>query len=682
MKFYKILLFLLLAIFVILSCTEKKKENSQLISLKGEVENYILSASNSKISAKNRIKYLDSALIKIRSSRDLVFNKHIYLKLSALYDELELPEVSKDMDLSMLNISKELGDSLGIAKAYSNLGIYYRYKNIDSAYKNFHEAEKIYQILDKSIKSGFTDFEFDYGKVLLDLAKLSRKVKDYTRSEDLTIRAIEKFETSNKPEYLPLSYTNLGSTSKYLGRYEDAVEYYLQAIEVAKNTGKEQLYNVLSNNNVGTVYKSTKNFTNAKKYYEKALNNKEFLKDNAKWKASLMDNMAYVNFLSNNLENIPEAFYKTLKIRDSINDKVGLITNNLHLAEYYKTILNDSLAQSFALTAKDLAKELENNEELLQSYQLLADVSPSEEGLQYAKKYIALNDSLIQEERAFRDKFARIRFETDQAEEKIVQMSRTNQVLLVSLVLISMLSALGYTIFKQRRKNIELEFEQQQQETNQEIYRLLLTQQTKLEEGRKLEQQRMSEELHDGVLGRLFGVRLSLDGINQRTNDEHNEIRQKYNQELKDIEKEIRLISHDLGTETLAKDIAYVDVVESLISELCEVHKIKFEFKYEEHIDWKKVPDPKKISLFRIIQESLQNIFKHANATKINVEFKFVDNEIKLTVKDNGVGFKEDKVKKGIGLKNITSRVKQMNGVVDFTSKSGVGTQVSVEIPL
>ncbi|MBW1298243.1 sensor histidine kinase, partial [Aquimarina litoralis] len=142
------------------------------------------------------------------------------------------------------------------------------------------------------------------------------------------------------------------------------------------------------------------------------------------------------------------------------------------------------------------------------------------------------------------------------------------------------------------------------------------------------------------------------------------------------------LISHDLGTETLSPDIAYVDVVESLVSDLCTVHKMEFEFANDENIDWEVVDDQKKVNLFRIIQESLQNIFKHAKAKSVKINFDFVDDKINLTILDDGIGFKSSKVKRGIGLKNITSRVTQMNGVVDFISNQDAGTKVSVGIPI
>ena len=547
------------------------------------------------------------------------------------------------------------------------------------------KALKDFKLIDEAVENGseqaFADLMERYKKPVYHMIlKMVRNVDD---AEDLTIEAIKKFEQSGDYKYLPNCYITLGIIAKYQERYEDAVEYHLKAIDYAKEVNKKD-QTIISYINIGTVYKSQGDYKKSKEFYNKALDYNDILKDKPTRYARLLDNLAYVNFLSNETADIPNSFYVPLKIRDSINDENGLSTNYLHLAEYYQSVNKDSTSRGYAEKAKGIALRLKKNEELLQSYQLLSEVSDKETGLRYAQKYIKLNDSLIKEERAFANKFARIEFESDKQKEKISKISRENQILLFAILGLSLLFLLGYIIFRQQQNNKELLFEQKQQQSNQEIYRLLLSQQVKLEEGRKLEQQRMSEELHDGVLGRLFGVRLSLDGINQRANDGFTNARNKYIEELKSIEREIRLISHDLGTEMLSPEIAYVDVVESLVSDLCQAHEINFEFSNDENIDWELVDNQKKVNLFRIIQESLQNIFKHAQAKSIKINFDYVDDKINLTILDDGIGFKSSKVKKGIGLKNITSRVKQMNGVVDFVSNSEekAGTRVSVGVPM
>ena len=140
-----------------------------------------------------------------------------------------------------------------------------------------------------------------------------------------------------------------------------------------------------------------------------------------------MDNLAHANFLSNNDDQVLNLFLKSFKIRDSIDDKPGKITNALHLSEYYRSKNNNTLSIKYARIAKDVSLDIRNNEELLKSYKILSEICERDEGLAYSKAYIQLNDSLVKEERLFRDKFARIQFETEEKEQEIEEKNRTNR---------------------------------------------------------------------------------------------------------------------------------------------------------------------------------------------------------------------------------------------------------------
>ncbi|AXT59033.1 hypothetical protein D1816_01250 [Aquimarina sp. AD10] len=676
---------LLLLLLLFIGCTNSGKTIEDKEVKLNLIRSYIENAKNSQNSIQERKNNLEKAYNICSTLQDNSFKVEYIQEVSFAYYKLGDNDNYRSMNEKALKLSTSINDSINMAESFAYIGIYYKRRSqldINIAYKNFYEAEKIYSSLSER-KHLPENYAFDRGKVLIDLALIQRKIKNYSESESLTIKAIENFVLADNNQYLPLCYTNLGILSKYLERYEIAIDYHFKAIEYAKGTAEEIPRTLTSYNNIGTIYKSQKNYVKAKEYYNKALLYEDFLIQSPRRKARLIDNLAYVNFLSNDLDEIPNLFFKALKIRDSINDKFGIATNTLHLAEYYHFLNNDSVSRIYAERSRDVSLELQNNnEELLKSYQLLSKVTNSVEGLEYANRYIKLNDSLVKEERLVRDKFARVKFETDEIAEANQQISKENQILIIAILGLTALFLLGYIIFRQQQSNKELLFAQTQQEANQEIYRLLLNQQIKLEEGRQLEQQRMSEELHDGVLGRLFGVRLSLDGINQRANDGFTEARNKYIDELKSIEKEIRLISHDLGAETLPSDVAYIDAVEDLIKDLCAIHKIDFEFNNDEDIDWEEIDDQKKVNFFRILQESMQNIFKHANAENIKIDFDYLEDKINLTILDDGIGFKSTKVKKGIGLKNITSRVSQMSGVVQFLSEKDEGTKVAVSVPV
>jgi signal transduction histidine kinase len=221
---------------------------------------------------------------------------------------------------------------------------------------------------------------------------------------------------------------------------------------------------------------------------------------------------------------------------------------------------------------------------------------------------------------------------------------------------------------------------QAQQKANEEIYNLMLNQQDKVDEARYQEKIRVSKELHDGVLGRLFGTRLSLDSLNFVEGKEAIMNRANYIGQLKTIEEDIRKISHEMSADFVSGS-SFMNIVSELIENQTKAYKLSYDFDYTDDISWEIVPNKTKINIYRILQESMQNIYKHAEAKHINISILLKNSLICLDIKDDGKGFDTSKGKKGIGLKNMTSRVAEINGKIELTSKISKGTEVKVRVP-
>mgnify|MGYP001950343351 CR=1 FL=1 len=346
--------------------------------------------------------------------------------------------------------------------------------------------------------------------------------------------------------------------------------------------------------------------------------------------------------------------------------------------------LKNKILDSAVTRAKEsytIAKELEIYEFVLKSLKQLSEASPKEEVKSYLDEYIKLSDSLIDNERVSRNKFARIEFETDKLKEEKEKAARERQIFLLSSIGLFVTLVLIYIIITQRAKNRELEFNRQQQEANEEIYNLMLAQQDKIDEGRTKEKKRISEELHDGVLGRLFGTRLSLDSLNLQNTPEAIKTREQYINELKSIEQEIRKISHDLNVDFVSGS-SFSDILESLVTTQMQAYQLNHTYEEDDKIDWDIVSNKTKIHVYRMLQETMQNIYKHAQASHVKISFQLKNNVILLTVEDDGLGFNTAKARKGIGLKNFESRADALGGKVEIFSKPEQGTKVLIHIPL
>jgi signal transduction histidine kinase len=239
-----------------------------------------------------------------------------------------------------------------------------------------------------------------------------------------------------------------------------------------------------------------------------------------------------------------------------------------------------------------------------------------------------------------------------------------------------------FVIKTQKAKHRELMFKQQQQKANEDIYNLMITQQNTIEINRIKEKKRVARELHDGVLGRMFGVRINLDSLNKINDETATAQRNSYLSELKNIEQDIREISHDLNREKSELINNFVAIVNDLFEEQKKTYKSKLIVAIDSGIKWEFVSNSIKINLYRIIQEALQNINKYASANVIKIELRLDEDNLNLTISDDGIGFNVKTAKKGIGLQNIFFRAGECNGKVDIQSNKGEGTTVSLKVPI
>jgi signal transduction histidine kinase len=209
----------------------------------------------------------------------------------------------------------------------------------------------------------------------------------------------------------------------------------------------------------------------------------------------------------------------------------------------------------------------------------------------------------------------------------------------------------------------------------------MLSQQEKVEEVRQTEKKKIGQELHDGVLGKLFGTRISLASLNTSFDAEDVTKRTTFINQLKVLEQEIREISHDLNSEKTAILNNFVIMVSNFIENQKEVHGTIVNFSQDKKIDWNSVDNFIKINLYRVMQESFQNINKYAKASTVTIQFKLKNNILELKIQDNGEGFDVRKKKKGIGLQNMASRMKALDGTLQIDSQAQNGTTIVFQVP-
>ena len=110
--------------------------------------------------------------------------------------------------------------------------------------------------------------------------------------------------------------------------------------------------------------------------------------------------------------------------------------------------------------------------------------------------------------------------------------------------------------------------------------------------------------------------------------------------------------------------------------------KFNHTFNYNEEFDWDGLNGETKINVYRMIQESLQNCIKHSKCENVAINLLIINDVLKVTVSDDGKGFKTNTGKKGIGMRNISSRINKLNGEWNIESSLDKGTTVTLVVPL
>ena len=648
----------LLVFFLLFSC---KEEGNTLDSNELEIlANQIMNEDEAY--GKNKIRFKEAHNDTLKNS--LIFDiSYFFYKEGDSVRFREWNEYSYLNSLNQKNIS-------GVAESYWDLGnFFYRENIIDSSYFHYNLAYERYLEASDKLKAG---------RMLLNMAVLQERVKDYIGSENTTFQALNLIQNSEESQiYEYLAYNNLGIVYNGLEDFPLAIEYHQKALRIAEDL-RDPIKSARSLNNIGVVRQKMENHEKSIADFSTALSIDSLYEKNSKLFAMLTDNIGYSEFKLGNYNLASSFFHKALGIRDSINHKSGIIINKLHMGEYYLEGGDTLKALRYAREAKSLASATSNNRDLLLSYRLLSKIEP-EKAPDYLNSYIHLDNSLLREERAIRNKFARIRFETDHFIRRANNLNQQKVYLIVGIILVLTLFFLTYIIQRQKSRNKKLTLEKQQKDSNERIYDLLLRSQQKYEEGSVSERKRISRDLHDAILSKFFGVRLNLEVLNNKTDRNSEEKRSSYIQDLKSIENQIRDISHKLNVDYDFSEIGFIEILNDLLLEFEETEGLKIDFFSSSEINWRDIKNNIKINFYRIIQESLQNIRKHANATNVEIMIDLRRGDLILFIKDDGHGFDVNRKEKGIGLKNVEERVKEIKGNLRIIS-NGNGTTLKIRI--
>ncbi len=507
-------------------------------------------------------------------------------------------------------------------------------------------------------------------------------------------QALEFVEINNpKSDKKSTYYNNIGLIYQELSQFEKAIEYHKKALAIRKKYDRTKDI-AGSYNNLAICHKNLNDLNQAEKFIELAIEYAEKA-NQPRFFYQFQDTYGNILNLQKKYKMAEKAYLTALDLPDEYQNykRTQFITYS-NLIDLYYTTRQFNKAKSLIQKAEKLINEdtsLENYSEsfYISSAKIYFALQDIEKAEKYFENYTIYKDSLFSEQNAnaLADVEAKLKTKEKEAElvktknellEKELKVRQQNLIIYGSISALVILIVVSYLIIKSKQlKNQKI---QKESKLNVAL--------AKIELKNKLEEQRLriSRDLHDNIGSQLTFVISGLQYLEYQKDIKTD----KLNSKLKQLGHFTQQTIHELRDTIWAMNKESIKLSD-LINRFNNT-KNQLDIKEVISID---IPENLKqdskaitfsalegIQIYRIIQESINNAIKHANATDIKVVFNIENHVLKIKIQDNGEGFDKTKTKEGNGLQNMRKRADNLKGTFELKSQIDNGTSVYLTIPL
>ncbi len=603
-------------------------------------------------------------------------------------------------------------------------------RDLYKAHYNRSEIEKMIEVSDEGLvlsrqlqyPKGI-DYMIYYKATALDLAGRG------TDAIPLYEEGLALARTTGNEDSQADYHLNLGVAYYYRGDKENALSHYLSAHDIFEKLGeKEKLAKVL--NNIAVIYRLQDRFERAEEIYRQSFELKKELGDTLGMAASLQ-NLGVVLSLRGEVKPAIEGLKNAIVLYSAKGDLAGKASSYTTLGKIYLdnnmlddgksayqeawnyfelhpdvsftaltlhglgkwALMTDRFGQAEGYLRKSLLVTRQNNQDdirlsvLKDLVEALKNQGKYKASFKTLEEAYALRDSLTEEKRLTAMEEMQAKFDVQQKgnELKISQMElaqRTTErnwfrsgAVLLALLVFAVFFAFRYRLRLNRRTAAHRSEIQEQRILHLEQQNKV-TALTAMLKGQEQERNRVANDLHDSLGGLITSIKSHLNASKQ-----DGKLFEKTNALLDRAAAEVRRISHNMMPRSLTLS-GLKGALEDLAQDLeqqgihCEIELIGLENL--------QLSPTSTVMVYRIVQELTHNVLKHAAATNLLLQAMQNDGRLTLILEDNGKGFhvQEAFKKKGLGLTSIQSRVKFLQGEIEWDSVEGQGTTVSVIVPL
>jgi signal transduction histidine kinase len=505
------------------------------------------------------------------------------------------------------------------------------------------------------------------------------------------LKAANYFE-SKEDELSRLSSTYNGIASAYENNISDSLSlvYFEKSYEVSKLAEDKRRMGIALINR-SNIYHRNGEFDKTIILLEEAVEILQEPKSAIYLKPAKINlAAAYVN--NNNFEKA-EAIYEKLIVEiDSVND----ILNYTKTLGNYGLLFQQKNEHKKALTyIQNAYNKFLSNGFLKERYNIMPDLIDAhyktgnhKKSIDLFYEYNTMKDSIFSVEKDKNLTEALQKYEAEKKDKALLDQqlviekeNRQKNLILYIGIIVAIFLIILVIIFKKQvyyQKTIATQKESiQKQEMTELRQKNKLMVLNSMIEGQEAERLRIAKDLHDSLGGLLSSVKSHFTLIKNESRQLKNlGLAEKTNVLIDEACLEVRRISHNMMPHSLS-----LSGLKGAVEDLAEnLKSLKYEVNLDIHNLPENIDNTKQITIYRLIQEILSNIRKHAEATSVLIQLFGHQDRLNLIIEDDGKGFDYDKkiADEGLGLKSINSRVEFLDGEIEWDSKPGNGTTITM----
>jgi len=397
----------------------------------------------------------------------------------------------------------------------------------------------------------------------------------------------------------------------------------------------------------------------------------------------------------NKIQEAIGCFTKALSLDSNTNPYYASIIPYYSLGRAYSLLKDYRKAESYLMKGISRADQLGMLDNKTEAHLTLASIYEATgrlpASLNQLRLYLRLKDSLMNKERVQAINQLNIRYKTAQKDKELAekqlliarqqnQLSRKNTligIILMSMLLLMVLALLFWLLYRNNYHKRRLQEERMRTMEKAEDIKIMQA----LMKGEEKERRRIAQELHDGIGGMLAAIQMHFSAARNREDDRSRQV-ENMNEIMGMLEStadEVRKTAHNLMPDILIRH-SYEEALQLYCENINAGNGLQVDLQIYETMS--PLPKSVELSLYRIVQELLQNIIKHADASQAIIQINQQEEKLSIMIEDNGNGFTPDQDGQGIGLHNLRSRVQGLQGFLSVESVVGSGTTVYMEFAL